>query len=126
MATRPVLASMRASKRSAALVARACGSAAGITWCMVEFMGLAELPPAPSVAFQKFIGARRSFAPGGVAFEPRGARLFPGVQKWLHGLPAGFDAVGALKQNVVADHAVIDQRLVTGARLGLEVILVPK
>ena len=30
-------------------------------------------------------------------------------------LPAGLDAVGALKQDVVADHAVVDQRLIAGA-----------
>ncbi len=53
-----------------------------------------------------------------------GARGFPRIEERLHRLPTGFHAVGALKQDVVADHAVVDQRLIAGSRLRLEVILV--
>src|SRR5207244_4885376 len=38
--------------------------------------------------------------------------------------PAGFDAVRALEQGRIADHAVVDQRFVAGARLGVEVVAI--
>ena len=67
-----------------------------------------------AVARQQFVGRLRALAAGLVGLQALGAGLLPGVEERLHRLPAGFDAVGALEQDVVADHAVIDQRLVAG------------
>src|SRR6185312_11410591 len=85
---------------------------------------LTELSPVPAVARQQRIGFGWAIAAGRIALDALAAGPFPCIEERLHCLPAGLDAVGALKQDVVADHAVVDQRLITGTRLGLEVILV--
>lgn len=61
-------------------------------------------------------------ASGGVGGHRRTAR--PCVERGLHGPPAGLDVVGALEQRGIADHRVINQRLVPGARLAPEIVLV--
>ena len=71
-----------------------------------------QLRPSRSSSVVGVVGA---FAAGLVDLQPLGAGLLPGIEERLHRLPAGFDAVGALKQDVVADHAVVDQRLIAGA-----------
>src|ERR1700730_15801950 len=81
-----------------------------------------ELPPPAAIALQQFARAWRALAAGRIEFQPLGTRFFPGIEERLHCLPGGFDAVGALKQNVVADHTVIDQRLIAGRWLYLEVV----
>src|SRR5258707_5688116 len=83
-----------------------------------------ELPPAAAIALQQFERARGALAAGGIEFQPLGARFFPGIEERLHRLPGGFHAVGALKENVVADHAIVNQRLIARCGLGLEVVLV--
>ena len=114
-----------ASTCSAAVAASAAGSAtADDVAVVVRGHRSPELSPASAVAFKQIVGFLRSFAAGFVNLQPLAAGLLPGVEERLHRLPAGLDAVGALKQDVVADHAVIDQRLVAGRRFGLEVILV--
>src|SRR6266852_2574605 len=87
-------------------------------------MALPEYSPAAAVALQKFIRLGRSLAAGLVALQAIGAGLLPGIEEGLHRPPARLDAIGALEQDVVTDHAVIDQRFVAGRGLGLEVILV--
>src|SRR6195952_5125331 len=86
--------------------------------------GLTELASLAPVAAEQFLRAWRTFAAGLINLQSLGARLLPGVEERLHRPPAGLDAVGALKQDIVADHAVVDQGLIAGARLGLEVVLV--
>src|ERR1035438_6227205 len=112
--------------RAAAARASAAGSETVITWRLsLLVIGLStELAPAAAVAPEQFLGAGGTFAAGLVILEPPGARLLPGIKERLHRLPAGLHAVGALEQDVVADHAVVDQRLIAGRGLGLEVILV--
>ena len=67
----------------------------------------------------RFFGAPRS---GGVVGEvPRGQR-FPDVEDRLDDFPAGFHHVGALEQRGIAEHAVVEQALVAGARLRAEVV----
>src|SRR5258708_17995281 len=81
---------------------------------------LTELTPATAVTLEQLVGAQGTFAAGLVEFQAPGARFLPRVEEWLHRLPAGLDAVGALKQAVVAAHAVVDQRLIPGSRLRLQ------
>src|ERR1700743_593991 len=126
MATRPLLASIRAMRRSAA----ACACAAGSATTMISLsarpllaIGI-HLSPAPAVAGQKLVRQLRPFAAGLVGLQSLGAGFLPRIQEWLHGLPARLDTVGALEQDIVANHAVIDQCFIAGARLGLEVVLV--
>src|ERR1700749_4103914 len=119
IATCPLLAITRAMMRSAAAAACAAGSAATTTWMLAAWAGLAvmsfaHLPPVAAVAGQQGLGFLGSFTAGAVGLEPLGSGLLPGVEKGLHRLPAGFDAIGALEQDIVADHAIIDQGLVTG------------
>src|SRR6476620_1515198 len=83
-------------------------------------------PPCAAVALEQFVGFFGPSAAGPVALEAVAGGVFPGVEKGLHRAPAGLDAVGALKQDVVADHAVVDQGLITGARLSLKKIQVAK
>src|ERR1700690_1525083 len=83
-----------------------------------------HLSPASSVARQQFIGPSRPLAAGLVTLQSLGAGLLPGIEKGLYRLPAGLDAVGALEQDVITDHAVVNQRFIAGGGLHLEVVLV--
>src|SRR5258707_6759692 len=104
---RPAFAAILASMRSAAVLASAAGPAtAMILRCSPA--AISELSPASAVALQQLLGSGRALAAGLVVFETLGAGLVPGIKKRLHCLPAGLHAIGALKQNVVADHAVVD------------------
>src|SRR4029078_7246203 len=76
---------------------------------VVRGHGSPELSPASAVAPQQFVGFLRALAAGLVGLQSVGACVLPGVEERLYGLPAGFDAVSALEQDIVADHAVIDQ-----------------
>src|SRR6202035_516557 len=98
--------------RSAAARASAAGSETAITWrlSLLAIPRLTELAPTAAVAPDQFVGTGGDFAAGRVFLDALGAGLVPGVEERLHRLPAGFDAVGALEQDVVADHAVVDQR----------------
>ena len=89
-----------------------------------DFPSAGERAPAPAVARQQRVGLARPGAAGRIDRQRRRAILRPGVEHRLHHAPAGLDVVGALEQRRIADHAVIDQRLVAGARRGLEIVLV--
>src|SRR5579872_6841320 len=47
---------------------------------------------------------------------------FPDIQDWSNDAPSGFHHVGALEKSGVADHAIVQQSLVAGARRGAEII----
>src|SRR3984957_2754278 len=85
-----------------------------------------ELPPASAIAPQQFKRARRALAARGIEFQSFGAHSSPGIKERLNRPPSGFHAFGALKKNVVAYHAIVDQGLIAGCGLGLEVVLVKK
>src|SRR5581483_7518933 len=120
---RPGLAAMQASRRTAAASASAVASATSISVRSFPAMS-GQLAPAAAVAGEQIVRFFRSFAAGVVNLQSPRAGLVPGIEEGLHRAPAGFHAVGALEQDVVADHAVVDQRLVAGRRLRLEVVLV--
>src|SRR5215472_10565254 len=80
--------------------------------------------PLPAAAPQEMIRRLRAGAPGGVGFERRGLVILPQIEDRLHDGPSGLDAVGAVEQHRVADHAVVNKRLVASRRLGVEIILV--
>src|SRR5262249_1630866 len=83
-----------------------------------------DRPPMLTIPLQQPLSLVRTFAARLVAGEIRCAGLAPGVNKRLYDAPAGLDAVSSLEQNGIADHAVVDQRLVAGARRGREIVLV--
>src|SRR5262245_60796949 len=80
--------------------------------------------PTPTITGQQLVGLFGPFAAGLVGGEVRCAGPAPGIDKGLHHAPACLDGVGTLEQGGIADHAVVDQRLVAGARRGLEIVLV--
>src|SRR5271169_6493646 len=98
---RPLFASTRAIRRSAAAVASAAGSATVITSRWSRGVIGSELPPVSTVALQQLERAGRSLAAGWIKLQALRARLPPGIEEGLHRLPAGLHAVGALKQDVV-------------------------
>src|SRR5436853_270338 len=83
-----------------------------------------ERPPLPAAAPQQLLGGVRPGGAGGVEFERHALVGAPHVEDRLHHGPASLDAVGALEQGRIADHAVIDQGLVAGARLGVEIVAI--
>src|SRR5579863_1275799 len=85
---------------------------------------LRDRPPAAAVAGKKVVGFLRAIAAGAIGWEIFCWRIAPGVDERLNRAPACLDAVGAGKQDGVADHAVVDQRFVAGRRRNVEIILV--
>ena len=85
---------------------------------MTTFRGrIVDRTPAPAVARQQLVGFARARASGRHRSAVRRvAILRPGIEDRLHHPPSGLDVVGALEQRRVADHAVVDQRLVAGVR----------
>src|SRR5450432_4017947 len=84
----------------------------------------ADGTPCPAVALYQSIGFRWPFASCGVKRQSIDAILRPAVEHRLYDGPARFDRIGALKQTRVPEHAIVQQRLVTVARRGLEVIAI--
>src|ERR1700722_19380945 len=85
-----------------------------------------ELPPAAPITLQQLERTARPLAAGRIELQSFGRSLLPGVKKRLHRSPAGFNAVGTLKQDVVTEHAVIDQGFIAGSGFSLEVVIVMK
>src|SRR5262249_55210537 len=124
-AARSLAGVTRANSRSAAISASASASAATmICGRPPEAMSPANRPPAAPVTGQQALRLFRAFAAGLVGREVLCAHVAPGIKEGLHDAPTRLDAIGALKQRGVADHAVVDQRLVTGAPRRFEIILV--
>src|SRR5215217_4287574 len=106
---------MRFNRRSAAAFASAPASETtvrcGCSRLIASTSG--NRPPAPAVACQKLIGFLRPLAAGPVDRQPVRSRIAPGIKERLDRTPSGFDTIGALKQDRVADHAIVDQCLIT-------------
>src|SRR6516162_2182447 len=81
-----------------------------------------DRPPTAAVPGEEAVGLDGPLAAGLVHGKVLAAGAAPGVDEGLDHAPAGFDSVGALEQDGVADHAVIDQRLVSGARRNVDVM----
>src|ERR1700724_4102117 len=124
MAGRSPPCTMRASRRSAAVLASVSPSATAMISRLPVIAGLPDRPPPSAVAGEELIGLFRPLAAGRVGGKALPTRMAPRVDERLHHAPAGLDAVGALEQDRVTDHAVIDQGLITSARRNLEIILV--
>ena len=73
-----------------------------------------ERPPRAAIARQQLVGRGGAIATGDIVRKVPWRIVCPGIEDGLHRLPAAFDVVGALKQRCIADHAVVDQRLVSG------------
>src|SRR5215467_5433425 len=115
----------RANSRSAAISASASASAATmICGRAFEAMSPTNRPPAASVTGEQALRLFRAFAARLVGCEVLCAGVAPGIDERLHCAPARLDAIGALEQRGVTDHAVVDQRLVAGAPCRFEIILV--
>src|ERR1700756_4309076 len=86
--------------------------------------GSRDQAPLPAAAPQQVVRRFRSGAPRSVGFERHSLVIVPQIEDRLHDLPPGFDPVGAVEQHGVTDHAIIDEGLVPGGRLGAEIVLV--
>src|ERR1700730_15194567 len=80
--------------------------------------------PLPAAAPHQIVRGLRTGASCSVGFERDGLVVVPQIEDRLHYLPSRFHPVGPVEQNRVTDHAVIDERLITGGRLGVKIILV--
>src|SRR6266851_9973028 len=83
-----------------------------------------EGAPGAAIARQQFVRRGRAVPAGDIAWNILGRIVCPGVQDGLHRAPARLDIVGPLEQRGVADHAVIDQRLVARTGRHVEIGLV--
>src|SRR5262245_28273625 len=83
-------------------------------------------PPAPAIARQKLVGFIRPLATRLIERKPIRSCATPCIQERLDHSPTGLDPIRPLEQDRVPDHAIIDQRLVAGARCGVKIILVFK
>src|SRR5262249_52850907 len=83
-------------------------------------------PPAPAIASQKLVGFMRPLATSLIKRKPIRSCATPYIEERLDHSPTGLDLVCPLEQDRVPDHAIIDQRLVAGARCGVKIILVFK
>jgi hypothetical protein len=109
-----------AHRPSKALLSRKRKSAG----CQRPSPSSSEIPPATAIARQQFERAGWPLAAGRIELQSRSAGLLPRIKNGLHRLPAGFNTVGTLKKHVVANQAIIDQRLVASRRFSLEIVLV--
>src|SRR6266404_9594969 len=76
----------------------------------------ADTSPAPAAARQKLVRFIRPWASSRVDRWICRAILGPSVEHWLHHAPCVLHHVGAHEQRRVADHDVIEQRLVSDIR----------
>src|SRR5947208_11551313 len=83
-----------------------------------------EAAPAATVTLDQIICGVRPFSARLVFAKALRTGLLPRIQERLHGLPSRLDAVGPLEQNVVADHAVVAQCLISVAGRDLEIVLI--
>src|SRR6478672_12638697 len=77
--------------------------------------------PTPARAVHERVRALRAGTARGIFFR---RALLPDVEKRLQRTPTTFDLVGALKQRLVPNQHVVEQRLVAGLLADLEMVLV--
>src|SRR5256885_16515601 len=83
-----------------------------------------EIPPVAAVALHQLVGLFRSPASAGIIRKITWWQRLPYIQNRADYAPASFEHVTALEQCSIADHAVVQQALVTGAGLSAEIISV--
>src|SRR5208282_3997307 len=76
-----------------------------------------EVPPAAAVAFQQFVGLLRSPCARSIVGEIAWWKRFPQIEDGVDHRPARLHHVRALKQSLIANHAIMQQPLVAGAGL---------
>src|SRR5436305_47353 len=77
-----------------------------------------------SVALEQFVRIPRPPAARGIIGEITRRQRLPNVKRWTDHTPARLDHIGALKQRSIADHAIVQQTLITGTGLSTEIISV--
>src|SRR5207248_11543787 len=88
--------------------------------------GSRDRAPWPAAAPQQLRGGIGTGGTRRVEFKRDGLIRAPHIENRLNHRPTALDTIGTLEQCRVADHAVIDQGLVAGARLGVEVVAIAK
>src|SRR5262245_50499423 len=83
-------------------------------------------PPSATVPRQKLVSRSRAASARDIIGKIARRIACPGVKDRLHRSPATLDIIGALKQRRIANHAIVDEGLVSGIGLHLEVVLVGK
>ena len=73
---------------------------------------------------EQFFGLVRSPGTCGVVGETARRQRFPDIQDRRHYVPGSLHHVGTLEQGCVAEHAIVEQALVSGLGRGVEVIRV--
>src|SRR5436309_11065802 len=76
---------------------------------------LRRLQPVAPIALDQLVGRARSPRAGLVVRKIARRMGLPRLQDRRGDLPGGVDHVGAMEEGRIADHTVIDQRLVAGA-----------
>src|SRR6185503_14185231 len=85
-----------------------------------------ERTPGTAVARDQLAGRRGPAAAGNIVWKITRRIVGPGIEDRLYRLPTRFDIVCALEQRRVADHAIVEKRLVTDVGRHLEISLVGK
>src|SRR5690349_19896683 len=92
----------------------------------IDTSGSVQRPPGAAVACQQVVGRGRTTSARGIAREISRRIVCPGIKDGLHGSPSRFDIVSAVKQGRITDHAVVNERFVSGVGRQLEIGLVSK
>src|SRR5512133_3430057 len=81
-----------------------------------------EISPATAVPFEQLVGVLRAPGPCRVVWKVPRWQGTPHIEHRADHAPAGFDHIGALKQSLIADHAIVQQTFISGTRLHSEIV----
>src|SRR5579872_2584784 len=81
-----------------------------------------EIPPPAAIVLQQLVSFFRPPRAGWVVREMTRRERFPNIENWTDHAPTGLDHIGPLEQRRIADHAIVQQTLVSGAGLRSEVV----
>src|SRR6516225_2883946 len=98
-----------------------------ISWSFVPFpvrMTCPDRQPCTPIAREQPIGGLGASAAGGVIGEVAGRSACPGIEEVLHGAPCCLNRIGPLEQGRIADHTIVDQRLVADRPKWREIVAV--
>src|SRR5580700_10978959 len=83
-------------------------------------------PGAPTVVGDEFVSRHWSGATGWIIRKIVRFLRCPCIKHWLNDAPTRLYHVRALEQRCIADHAIVDERLISDVRLRREPVLVGK